>query len=478
MIEIPSFKDYTLYKEENDSQKDWKKEHIQTEKGFVPPTKMRPVIQAFLDSGDIELMKDTSKEIKMPKKVLYLTGGAARDFLKNKAPRNFHLVTGATPEQMAQILHGAGFKLDGDPGKLKLTFKPKEAKPGQPKTWSVGESDKKGKPYSIKATVRGEEFEISTFRKDPKTGKPVDAAELSDNPVDDHKGRDLTINSMYIELTKTDGENNKIYDPSGKGYHDTKNSVVRLNGKAKDRFSEDPSRVMRAIRFHCRFGKGGKMDADIEKTLPDFKDLEGMELAEVRDEFIQGLIHPDTDINCYLTILKRTGIIKKVLPGVQVDSEVPKEFSSKIDKPLALAWALHGNPIEKAAEALSPMRIVKGSEKQTGWNEQDRRAVLFLLTLLEFTPNERPRLLKGWKGTGLNKSQIKDWVDMFKIVDKKGRVRNRRPSWALHVKTFADNDSPLAQMSDLFNLGLPDGLMDMARDELEIEKFKELLPKK
>jgi hypothetical protein len=102
------FKDFILLKEE--ANKDWKKEHIQLEKGFVPPTKMRPVIKAFLNSGDIEVMKDTTKEINMPKKSLYLTGGSVRDFLKGKSVKDYHLVTNATPEQIALILHKGGFR--------------------------------------------------------------------------------------------------------------------------------------------------------------------------------------------------------------------------------------------------------------------------------------------------------------------------------------------------------------------------------
>lgn len=476
-MKAPSFESFVTFKEEA-SNNDWKKEHIQLEKGFIPPTKMEPVVQAFLNSGDVELMKDTSREIKMPKKPLFLAGGAVRDFLKNKTIRDYHLVTGATPEQIALILHSARFRLDGDASGLKLTFTPKEAKAGQPRTWRPGQQDSKKKPYSIIATVRGEDFEITTFRKDPKTGKPSKSVELSDNPIDDHAGRDLTINALYIELSKADGENNKVYDPSGKGYHDARNAVVRTNGKAKDRFKEDPSRVLRAIRFHCRFGKGSKMDKDIEQSIPDFKDLEGMELTDVKDEFLKGLLHPDTDVNCYLRILVRTGVIQKVLPGVDINAEIPKEFSSRMDKPLALAFALHNNPIEKAAEALSSVRVSRGKEQQTGWSDQDRRAVLFLLSLLEFDANQRADRLNAWKGTGLSKNQIKDWVDMFKITDKMGRVRNQRPGWASVVKVFADNDGPLAHADELMGMGIPHSFMPHALSGLENGRFEDLLPKK
>ena len=467
------FKDFILLKEE--SNKDWKKEHIQLEKGFVPPTKMRPIIKAFLNSGDIEVMKDTTKEINMPKKSLYLTGGSVRDFLRGKSVKDYHLVTNATPEQIAFILHKGGFRQspEAENAKMKLVFTPKPATGDDLKVWTVGGTDKKGKPCSIKAIVKGEEFELSTFRKGPKTGKGVDNAEFSDNAVDDCDGRDFTINAMYLELTKDDGENNKLYDPSKKGYHDTTNGVVRTNGKAKERFSEDPGRLLRAIRFQSRFGNSSKMDDDIENSVKNFSDLDGVKLEEIRDEFLKALLHPDTNIRRLAKMYDRTGVIQKLLPGVKINSNIPKVFSSKADKSLAIAWMLHENPIEKVADALATHR----EGNKTGWNDEERRAILFLVALLEFAPEQRPDFLDAWKGTGLSKNQIKDWVEMFNIKDSKGRIRNRRPMWALHVRTFADNDQPLARSEELGNMGFPHEMSPCALKQLETERFMDLLPR-
>jgi hypothetical protein len=107
-------------------------------------------------------------------------------------------------------------------------------------------------------------------------------------------------------------------------------------------------------------------------------------------------------------------------------------------------------------------------------NQQDKRAVLFLLALKEFSPEDRPQCLSAWKGTGLTKSQIKDWVEMFNITDARGVKRNRRPVWALHVRTFADNDLPLAGPKDVEHL--PDILRGKALETMEVDKFKKLLP--
>lgn len=486
MIITPSFKDFVQVKDNvlgeaegeqaNGQQKDWKKEFVSLEKGFIPPPKMRPIIQAFIDSGEIKLQDDTTKEVKMPKKVLFLTGGSTRDFVKGKSPQDYHLVTNATPSQTAHILHAAGFRLKGDPKtvkKMKLTFEPKPSEDKSKKVWYIKNMDKSGSIYSVTAVVLDEEFDIETLRKDPKTSEVQSAKEFVDNPTDDSKGRDLTMNACYIELSKADGENNKMYDPTGKGWHDTKNDVVRTVGKPEDCFKQDPSRVLRTLRFHGRFGKG-ELDKDIKRAIDRNKNLDGVDLQRIRDEFLKGLMHPDTNVKKFVRAYQETGIIKKLFPNVELNIEIPPQFSTKRDKPLALAWLLQNNPIEKVIDSLASDREEQGEKKKTGWSDQEKRAVLFLLSLKEFTPNDRPKFLKDWKGAGLSKDQVRDWVEMFNIVDTKGRVRNKRPLWALHVKAFADNDKPLATDKDVAHL--PHSMRGQAIDQTEIEKFVKLLP--
>ena len=473
-----TFKDFCIIKEEADQQpgekKDWKKEFIQLDKGFIPPPRMRPIINAFLNSADIKIMDDTTKEITLPKKNLFLVGGSTRDFIKGKSPKDYHLTTNATPQQIALILDKAGFRCLEKDKTLKLTFTPRMTDESSKKMWFVKGRDSSGKPYSIVAKVLEDEFEICTLRKDPKTDSVNKVGDFVDSPHEDANGRDLTINALYLDLTKPDGENNKLYDPTGKGWHDAKNDVVRTVGKAEDRFKEDQTRILRAVRFHCRFGKTQELDPDIKRSMDRFKDFTGVSLEKMRDEFLKGLLHPDTNVKRYVTIYKATGLIDKLFPELEIHMDIPPEFSSRRDKALALAWLLQDNPIEKVADSLAPCRMIKDKEETTGWNAQEKRAVMFLLALKEFTPKDRPECLRAWKGTGLTKDQIKDWVEMFTITDSQGRKRNKRPIWAIHVRTMADNDNPLAGPLDVQDI--PDFMQGDSMDNMEIEKFLKLLP--
>lgn len=450
---MKSFKDFLNKKlneqiEQKEKNNDWRKEFIKLEKGFVPPSKMRPIIQAFLDSGNIKVMNDTSKEITMPKKSLFLVGGPVRDFLRGKTPKDFDLATNATPEQIALILHNAGFKYNPKPAgnsdksgsstNFKLSFEPDLAKESDKMKYYLKGSDATGKPFVMGAVVDGEEFDIATFRKDAKVTDGQAEVDFVDNPHEDAARRDLTINALYIELNKSDGENTKLYDPTKQGWHDITHGKVRTVGKAEERFEEDKLRVMRAIRFHCKFGKGDTMDEDIEKSLSKFVNLKGVALERIREEFLKGLTDPEVDPKKYISIYQRTNLLGKVFPGVSVNLNMPSQLRDKRDKSLALAWILQNNPIDKVSEVLSSVRKTNDGELNTGWSNQEKNAVIYLLSLKEFDVDNIDVYLDRRKGTGLSEDQIRNWVDLFDITDDRGNVRSVRPTWSKMIRAFAD----------------------------------------
>ena len=453
---IPSFKNFISFKESSDN--DWRQSSLGAplEKGFIPPPKLRPVIRAFLNSGNIVLHKDIKKPLTMPKKTLYLVGGPVRDFIMGKSIKDLDLATNATPEQIATILSNAGFKHGGDrSGKQGSELKLpahfwngdeeektiEKSQSGDKFIWFIKGRDnsKDNKPFVISAVVDGEEFEIATFRNDAKVVDGQAEVDFVDNPKDDAARRDLTINALYIELTSADSENKKIYDPTGTGVHDLKQGVVKTVGKAEERFEEDPLRILRSIRFWARFGKSDKMDPEILKAIKKFPNLrERVALERIRDEFLKGLVHPDVDVKKYIGVYKDTGLLNIVFPGLNFDppNGVPQQFTSKKDKILALAWLLQHNPIEKVDAALAAIHDVGDTKKPTGWQVEERKAIIFLLKLKEFNPEKVGEFMRMRDGTGLSNQQIKDWSEMFKNEDK---TRDRRPWWTNHVKTFADH---------------------------------------
>jgi tRNA nucleotidyltransferase/poly(A) polymerase len=402
--EFLSIKNSIIKEEKNqDSQKDWKKEFIKLEKGFVPPSNLKPIILAFGESGNISVMNDTSKEINMPKKSLFLTGGSVRDFLQNKTPKNYNLITNATPEQVELILQNAGFQDFDDSDDNNKTF------------------HRNGD--SVVANVKGDKFEIETLRNM--------SGEYTDNIEEDAKRRDLTINSMYIELSK-DGENNKLYDPTKKGWYDVSHGNIKCVDKPENSFRNDKLRMLRTIRFYSQYGKG-ELDKEIRSAISELKsEINEIPYQEIREEFLKGLVHPDIDPRKYLQNYIKLGMIEKVFPDVELNMEVPPDFSNKKDKILALAWILQNNPIEEVRKALSSTIKIKDKEEKTGWSGQERNAVVLLLKLKDFNLDEIDDLLEMKKFAGLSEEQIRNWVELFNVEGK-----SPRPHWSKQVKSFA-----------------------------------------
>lgn len=455
-----SFKQFFQLKEaaSEGAGKDWKSTSARNlEHGFIPPPALRPVIRAFLNSGKISLMKNVGgKPITMPQMPLFLVGGPVRDFIAGKSIKDLDLATSATPEQVATILSAAGFKRTeektgqkGSDFKLPSNFENADGKTSNVEDLKDGEkhnmswyikgrdASKERKPFVIGAKVDGTEFDIATFRKDAHVTDGKASVEFSDSPVEDSARRDLTINAMYIELKSADSENKVVYDPTGHGLYHLQNGVVKTVGKADERFEEDPLRTLRMIRFNSKFGKG-ELDPDAEKAMGKFKNLsDRIPPDRIKGEFVKGLLDADVDLKKYIASYKKTGLITHVFPGIHVNNvaDIPDKWSGKNDKILALAFLLHNNPIEKVEQALGGTRMLDGEDKQTGWENNERRAVSFLLKLKEFHPDKVAEYMRGKAGTGLTPQQIKSWVELM----GSGKMPNHN-----HVKKFADYRSQVS----------------------------------
>lgn len=468
---MKSFKEFVAKRslneetEKKSEDKNWRQEFINLEPGFKPHSNMRHVVQAFLDSGSIELTNDLSKKVTMPKKSLYLVGGAVRDIIRGDRPKDFDMATNATPEQIALILHNAGFKAPGARGpdgkmmpdydrsgkhdskdrakakEMELSFKPAVAGEGDTKMWYLKGRDASSdnKPFVIGAVVNGEEFEIATFRKDAKTVHGQSEVNFVDNPLEDAERRDFTINAMYIELSKPDGENKRLYDPTKKGYSDAHEGRIRAVGNAEKRFEEDGLRVLRAVRFHSKYGSDKTIDPELARAIPKFSQLEGIALERIREEFLKGIEDKNIDPTKYIKAYARFGLLPRVLPGVQLRTDVPSSMKNKRDRFLALAWIMQDNPIEGVKQVLRSQK----------WSNQEVEIISYLLKLKEFDVNDLDRLLSSRKILGITKEQIKRWVELFDVVDG-DVVKSPRPTWSRNLRSFADFEPDQRQLVSWF----------------------------
>lgn len=150
----------------------------------------------------------------------YIIGGAVRDLLLGRDPKDFDLVTNATPEQLEKIdaFHGV--------------------KPVHPRQ-AFG--------VTLVTILDGKNqisFEVTTYRRDIEAhlGRKLTKVEFA-HLEDDLERRDFTINALAY-----DPLNNYLIDEVG-GLSDLESKKIRFIGNPNQRILEDPLRIMRGLRF-------------------------------------------------------------------------------------------------------------------------------------------------------------------------------------------------------------------------------------
>lgn len=155
----------------------------------------------------------------------YLVGGAVRDLLLGRHPKDFDVATDATPEQVHALfrncrLIGRRFRL------AHIHF---------------------GRHIIEVATFRGHHGQSKSGHQDDDTGRIIRDNVYGDIH-DDVWRRDFTVNALYYNIADF-----TVVDFVG-GFEDVKQARLRLIGDPEDRYREDPVRMLRVIRFAAKLG--------------------------------------------------------------------------------------------------------------------------------------------------------------------------------------------------------------------------------
>jgi len=128
---------------------------------------------------------------------------------------------------------------------------------------------------------------------------------------DDQERRDLTINAMGIGLNKADF--GQLIDPFG-GLDDIDRQMIRTPMDADKTFSDDPLRMLRAIRFACQLGF--RMDEKTFEGIEKNKDrIEIISQERITDELNKIILSPVPSIG--FEYLFDTGLLALVFPEMQ-----------------------------------------------------------------------------------------------------------------------------------------------------------------
>jgi len=215
----------------------------------------------------------------------YVVGGCVRDFLREKAPKDWDVTTKARPQEIQKVF-------------------PKSFYENRFLTVTVQTGSKE-------ETLK--EIEITTFRSEAKytDKRHPDEVKFAKTLKEDLTRRDFTINAMALDLLRPGL--NKVIDLFD-GEKDLKNRTIRAVGNPQERFSEDALRMMRAVRFAATLGFSIEKETKeaIKKNSPW---LQAISKERVRDELIK-IIMAETAAKG-VDLLRELGLLKYIIPELE-----------------------------------------------------------------------------------------------------------------------------------------------------------------
>ena len=236
----------------------------------------------------------------------YLVGGGVRDLLLGKAPKDFDIVTDATPEQIKKLfsncrLVGRRFRL------AHVVF---------------------GRDVIEVATFRGHHHKVNTSKH--ISSQSDEGMLLRDNVYgtieEDAERRDFTVNALYYRI-----KDFSLHDFHG-GLDDLDAGLLELIGDPETRYREDPVRMLRAIRFAAKLELtiSPRSAAPIRELAPLLQDIPPARLFEETLKLFQAGFALKT-----YQLLRDYDLFAPLFP--QVATLLTKEGNSPFERFLELA---------------------------------------------------------------------------------------------------------------------------------------------
>ena len=156
----------------------------------------------------------------------YLVGGAVRDILLDIQPKDYDISTEATPAQIREVFGKRNARIIGRRFRIVHLY------------------------YHSRKYL-----EISTFRRSPNekdvrenSVSVLKRDNLYGNAYEDAWRRDFTVNSIFY-----DPVNDQYKDYTENGLSDLRDGIVRSIGDPSIRFTEDPVRLLRALKLVSQY---------------------------------------------------------------------------------------------------------------------------------------------------------------------------------------------------------------------------------
>jgi len=253
----------------------------------------------------------------IPEAEIYLTGGAVRDTILGKKPKDYDfIIARVEADRLREFLAQHGRVKDVESRRFGIfEFHPEKIPQGMEIT----------EPIEI-ALPRSENYIGGGTRRDVKT--------ISDPnlPIDkDLERRDFTINAMALNL-----KTSELIDPHD-GVGDLEKGILQAVGDPEQRFNhEDPSRILRGFRFACTLGLDieektfSAMQKYVMEIWENAKASEQTRVATetVAKEFLKGF---HADPVRMIRLLHDTGALSHMIPELidTIGIEQPRKIKGK-----------------------------------------------------------------------------------------------------------------------------------------------------
>lgn len=247
----------------------------------------------------------------------YFVGGCVRDFLLNKPVTDIDITTNATPNQISKLFDSV-FPIGIEHGTVLVRYKEQS-------------------------------FEITTYRTDGTYSdkRHPDSVKFIKSINEDLKRRDFTINALAMD------EQGEIIDLFH-GKKDLDHKIIRAVGNPKERFSEDPLRMIRALRFSSQLGFS--IESETLKEMVLLKEQIGNIAQERITEEIRRFFS-GTYVNKGMHYLKKSGLYK-YLPIFCDHKDLIKKIPNKL------------NPLSDFSEVIALLHIVYQEIPISTWVKQ------------------------------------------------------------------------------------------------------------
>lgn len=225
------------------------------------------------------LPEDVKKCIKKLEKegfTAYCVGGCVRDAMLGLTPHDYDLCTNAKPQDICRVFEE--YKL-------------------------IRNGEKHG---TVGVVMNGTVYEITTYRTegDYQDHRHPDSVEFVDHIQEDLARRDFTVNAMAYH------PETGYYDPFG-GSKDLLDGVLRAVGQPRVRFQEDALRILRGVRFACRFRL--QIEEETLKAMEELTPLlDDLAAERVCSELTQALCHMTQE-----DLLRYSFVILQVIPELK-----------------------------------------------------------------------------------------------------------------------------------------------------------------